>query len=141
MPDSELTDWQYDLGGVVIGAGTSVTLVETAGLGRPPVRDNDVDQPSMDGMFAGPDYWAARQVQFDAYVKIPGVPAACHDMVAALQAATDTAAVRLVEEAMALGVDAQEARAMRSQRHCTLVFDEDARPLVRRAPDRTSEPA
>jgi poly-beta-1,6-N-acetyl-D-glucosamine biosynthesis protein PgaD len=51
------------------------------------------------------------------------------------------AAVRLVEEAMALDVDAQEARAMRSQRHCTLVFDKDGRPLVRRAPDREPEPA
>lgn len=92
----ELADWQYDLGGVLIGLGTSVQVIETTGLGRPPVRDNDVDQPSMDGMFAGPDYWAARQVQFDAAIKIPGDAAACHTMVAALQAVTDTAAVRLV---------------------------------------------
>ncbi|MFE1452013.1 phage distal tail protein [Streptomyces olivaceoviridis] len=92
----ELTDWQYDLGGVVIGAGTSVDVREVTGLGRPPVRDNDVDQPSMDGTFAGPDYWAARQVQFDAAIKIPGDASACYDMVAALQAATDSAAVRLV---------------------------------------------
>lgn len=96
MPDPELADWQYDLGGVVIGADTSVQVLETAGLGRPPVRDNDVDQPSMDGMFAGPDYWAARQVQIDAAIKIPGEPDACHDMVASLQAASDAAAVRLV---------------------------------------------
>jgi hypothetical protein len=91
----ELADWQYDLGGVVIGAGTPVQVIETTGLGRPPVRDNDVDQPSMDGSFAGPDYWAGRQVQFDAAIKIPGDPAACYDMVAAIQAATDAAAVRL----------------------------------------------
>ena len=51
------------------------------------------------------------------------------------------AAVCLVEEVMALDVDAQEAQAMRSQRHCTLVFDKDARPVVRRSPDRESEPA
>jgi hypothetical protein len=96
VPDLELADWQYDLGGVLIGAGTSVNLIETAGLGRPPVRDNDVDQPSMDGAFAGPDYWAARQVQFDAAIKIPGSPDACHDMVAQLQAAAADPAVRLV---------------------------------------------
>lgn len=96
MPDLELADWQYDLGGVLIGAGTTVDVIETTGLGRPPVRDNDVDQPSMDGMFAGPDYWAARQIQFDAAIKVPGNAAACHDMVAALQAATDLTAVRLV---------------------------------------------
>lgn len=49
----------------------------------------------MDGVFAGPDYYAARQVQFDAAIRIPGDPAACHDMVAALQAAADNPAVRL----------------------------------------------
>ena len=96
MPDLDLTDWQYDLGGVLIGKGTVVNVIKVDGLGRPPVRDNDVDQPSMDGSFAGPDYWAARQIQFDAAIKIPGDPAACQDMVAALQAVTDAAAVRLV---------------------------------------------
>ena len=92
----ELTDWQYDLGGVVIGAGTSVNVIGTTGLGRPKVRDSDVDQPSMDGQFAGADYWTGRQVQIDAAIKIPGDPAACQDMVAALQAVTDAADVRLV---------------------------------------------
>jgi hypothetical protein len=96
VPALELANWQYDIGGVLIGAGTTVNVIEVTGLGRPPVRDNDVDQPSMDGQFAGPDYWAGRQIQFDAAIKIPGDPAACHDMVAALQAATDPAAVRLV---------------------------------------------
>jgi hypothetical protein len=91
-----LEDWQYDIGGVVIGAGTNVQVIETTGLGRPPVRESDVDQPSMDGQFAGPDYWAGRQIQFDAAIKIPGNAAACHDMVATLQAATDAASVRLV---------------------------------------------
>ncbi|MFF9287507.1 phage distal tail protein [Streptomyces griseosporeus] len=91
-----LEDWQYDIGGVIIGAGTSVQVRETAGLGRPPVRDADVDQPSMDGQFAGPDYWAGRQVQIDAAIRIPGDPAACHDVIAQIQAATDAAAVRLV---------------------------------------------
>jgi hypothetical protein len=92
----ELSDWQYDLGGVLIGADTSVQVLETAGLGRPPVRESDVDQPSMDGMFAGPDYWSGRRIQIDAAIKIPGDPGACHDMVAALEAVTDPASVRLV---------------------------------------------
>jgi hypothetical protein len=92
----ELTDWQYDVGGVLIGADTPVNVIETTGLGRPPVRDSDVDQPSMDGQFAGPDYWAGRQIQFDAAIKIPGDPAGCHDMVAQLQAATNASSVRLV---------------------------------------------
>ncbi|KPC73465.1 hypothetical protein ADL27_52065 [Streptomyces sp. NRRL F-6602] len=92
----ELSDWQYDVGGVVIGAGTPVNVIETSGLGRPPVRESDVDQPSMDGQFAGPDYWAGRTIQIDAAVKTPGDPAAAQDMVAALQAVTDAADVRLV---------------------------------------------
>lgn len=96
VPDIELGDWQYDVGGVVIGAGTRVNVIETAGLGRPPVRESDVDQPSMDGQFAGPDYWAGRTIQIDAAVKVPGDPGACHDVVAALQAVTDPADVRLV---------------------------------------------
>lgn len=93
----ELADYQYDVGGVLIGTGTSVNVISTKGLlGRPPVRDNDVDQPSMDGMFAGPDYWAGRQIQIDAAVKTPGDAGAAHDMVATLQAVTDAADVRLV---------------------------------------------
>jgi hypothetical protein len=96
VPLLELDDWQYDLGGVLIGSGTAVNVIETSGLGRPPVRDNDTDQPSMDGQFAGPDYWSGRQVQFDAAIKIPGDPDACHDMVASLQAVSDTPSVRLV---------------------------------------------
>ncbi|MEU5660071.1 hypothetical protein ABZ802_31310 [Streptomyces sp. NPDC047737] len=95
MPPLELTDWQYELGGVLMGAGTPIQVIETTGLGRPPVRDNDADQPGMDGAFAGPDYYASRQVQFDAAIRIPGDPAACHDVVAALQAAADDPAVRL----------------------------------------------
>ncbi|MEV8101062.1 hypothetical protein [Streptomyces sp. NPDC088135] len=95
MPLPELTDWQYELGGVLMGADTSIQVIETTGLGRPPSRENDADQPSMDGAFAGPDYYSTRQVQFDAAVRIPGDPAACHDVVAALQAAADDSAVRL----------------------------------------------
>ena len=92
----DLIDGQWDIGGVLIGTGTSVNIIDVTGLGRPPVRDSDVDQPSMDGQFAGPDYWSGRQVQFDAAIRIPGDPAACHDMVASLQAVTDPADVRLV---------------------------------------------
>ncbi|MCX5000984.1 phage distal tail protein [Streptomyces longwoodensis] len=91
-----LEDWQYDLGGVVIGRGTTIQVRDITGLGRPPVRDSDVDQPSSDGQFAGPDYWAGRQVQIDAAIRIPGDPEACYDTIATLQSATDPAAVRLV---------------------------------------------
>lgn len=95
MPLPELTDWQYEVGGVLMGASTPIQVIETTGLGRPPVRDNDTDQPGGDGVFAGPDYYAARQVQFDAAIRIPGNPAACHDVVEALQTVADDPTVRL----------------------------------------------
>src|ERR1044072_2711242 len=78
-----------------MGAGTPVQVIETLGVGRTPVRDNDSDQPSMDGVFAGPDYYNSRRVRFDAAVRTPGAPAACHDVVAALQSVADNPAVRL----------------------------------------------
>ncbi|MFW3477351.1 hypothetical protein [Streptomyces microflavus] len=49
----------------------------------------------MDGAFAGRDYYGARQVQIDAAIRVPGNPAACHDIIAALQADADNEDVRL----------------------------------------------
>lgn len=95
MPDITLTDGQIDIGGVPIGPGTQVNLIDITGLGRPPVRDNDTDQPSMDGTWPGPDYYAARQVQIDAAIKIPGDQLACDDLLAQLQEAIDEPSVRL----------------------------------------------
>lgn len=92
----DLADWQYDLAGALMGAGTSVNVIEVTGLGRPPVRDNDADRPSADGVFPGPDYWAGRQVQVDAAIKTPGDPAAAHNVLAAIQAGAADSAVRLV---------------------------------------------
>ncbi|MGW3400310.1 phage distal tail protein [Streptomyces zhihengii] len=95
MPDITLLEGQVDLGGIAIGKGTAVNILEMTGLGRPPVRDNDTDRPSMDGTWAGPDYWAARQIQIDAAIKIPGDGPACEAMLAALQAAAADTALRL----------------------------------------------
>lgn len=93
---TDLTGSQVDLGGVLLGKGTPVNIIEMTGLGRPPVRDNDTDRPSMDGTWAGPDYWAARQVQIDAAIKIPGDGPACEAYLAALQEACAGEADRLV---------------------------------------------
>lgn len=96
MPDLTLEEGQIDLGGVLIGKGTAVDVIEISGLGRPPVRDNDTEQPSSDGLWAGPDYFAARQVQIDAAIKIPGDGPACEAFLASLQQAAYDPAVRLV---------------------------------------------
>jgi hypothetical protein len=95
VPQVELTDWQYDMAGALIGAGTVVDVIGVTGLGRAPVRDNDVDQPGADGVFPGPDYWAGRQVQFDAAIRTPGDPVAAQDALAALYAGADDPTVRL----------------------------------------------
>ncbi|MEU9014240.1 hypothetical protein AB0D12_31625 [Streptomyces sp. NPDC048479] len=96
MPDLAITDGQIDFFGVAIGRGTPVNIRDITGLGRPPVRDNDSDQPSMDGAWPGPDYFAPRQVQIDAAIKIPGDQLACDDLLASLQQAAADTAVRLV---------------------------------------------
>ncbi|MFJ9799818.1 phage distal tail protein [Streptomyces sp. NPDC101145] len=90
-----LTDGQIDLCGTVIGSGTTVNLIEITGLGRPPVRDNDLDQPGHDGAWPGPDYFAPRSVQIDAAIKTPGDPTACETMLATLQQPAFDPAVRL----------------------------------------------
>lgn len=96
MPDLTLTTGQIDLAGTVIGKNTDVQVIDISGLGRPPVRDNDIDQPSADGSWPGPDYFAPRQVQIDAAIRIPGQRAAALDVLAALQRPAADTAVRLV---------------------------------------------
>ncbi|MFB7359665.1 phage distal tail protein [Streptomyces gardneri] len=95
MTDPTLTTGQLDLAGVVIGADTNVQIRAITGLGRPPVRDNDADQPSLDGVWPGPDYYTARPVQIDAAIRIPGDRAAALDILADLQQPAHDAAVRL----------------------------------------------
>jgi hypothetical protein len=95
VPEPEITDGQIDLCGTVIGRGTTVNIIDIKGLGRPPVRDNDQDQPSMDGSWPGPDYFAPRSVQIDAAIKTPGDPVACEDMLHTLQQPAHDPAVRL----------------------------------------------
>lgn len=95
MPDPELIDGQIDLGGILLGPETPVNIIDLSGLGRAPVRDADVDQPSMDGTFAGLDYYASRQVQIDAAIKTPGDSEACEELLATMIDAYDDPAVRL----------------------------------------------
>ncbi|WP_448333495.1 phage distal tail protein [Streptomyces sp. DSM 41534] len=90
----ELADWQHELGGVLIGAGTSVQVRAIEGLGQPPVRTSDVEPPSEDGLWIGRDYYGGRVVRIDAAVRVIGNPAGVLDQLAALQDAADTPAVR-----------------------------------------------
>lgn len=73
----ELADYQHQLGAVLIGRGTDITIRAIEGLGQPPVRTADIDPPGEDGTWLGADYYSGRTVKIDAAIKIvedvPGV--------------------------------------------------------------------
>jgi hypothetical protein len=90
----ELVDYQHQLGPVLIGRGTSITIRAIEGLGQVAPRTTDVEPPGEDGLWLGPDYYGGRTVRIDAAVKNPGNSSAVLDTLALLQDASDTAAVR-----------------------------------------------
>ncbi|MFI6054084.1 phage distal tail protein [Streptomyces violascens] len=92
---ASLTDFQHDLGGVVIGAGTPISIATMEGLGRASVRTGDVDPPHADGVWLGADYYSGRTIRIDAAIKTPGDPAAALDVLAALERLHEDPAVRL----------------------------------------------
>ncbi|MFB7649463.1 hypothetical protein ACFC0S_15595 [Streptomyces sp. NPDC056084] len=90
-----LTDFQYDLGGMVIGTNTPVPVATVEGLGRATVRTADVDPPHADGTWLGGDYYNGRTIRIDAAIKTPGNPAAALDILAQLEQLHDDPALRL----------------------------------------------
>jgi hypothetical protein len=90
-----LVDYQHQLGGYLIGRNTPVTIETIEGLGRAEVRTSDVDPPLADGTWPGVDYYTGRTVRIAAAVKTPGDPAGALDIIAGLQAAADSASIRL----------------------------------------------
>ncbi|MFB7738227.1 hypothetical protein ACFC08_28340 [Streptomyces sp. NPDC056112] len=90
----QLVDGRHQLGTVLIGRGTPVVVAAIEGLGQPPQRNQDVEPPGEDGLWLGPDYYSGRSLRIDASIKMPGNQAGALDVLAALQADADTAAVR-----------------------------------------------
>ncbi|MFH9425974.1 hypothetical protein [Streptomyces sp. NPDC017529] len=90
----ELEDGQHQLGPVLIGKGTAVTIAAIEGLGQPPLRTADVELAGEDGLWLGADYYSGRTLRLDAAIKIPGKPQGVLDKLAELQNAADTPAVR-----------------------------------------------
>jgi hypothetical protein len=89
-----LDDGQHQLGTVLIGAGTSVPVAAIEGLGQPEMRTQDVEPPGEDGLWIGADFYSGRTIRIDAGIKTPGSQQQALDILAALQADADTAAVR-----------------------------------------------
>ncbi|MFF3976967.1 phage distal tail protein [Streptomyces sp. NPDC001828] len=92
---ASLSDFQHDLGGLLIGAGTPISIANVEGLGRAPVRTGDVDPPHEDGTWLGADYYSGRTIRIDAAIKTPGDPAAALDILAMLERLHDDPALRL----------------------------------------------
>ncbi|MFM9373279.1 phage distal tail protein [Streptomyces sp. Da 82-17] len=65
----ELADYQHQLGGVLIGAGTDVTIRAIEGLGQTPLRTSDVEPAGEDGLWLGPDFYSGRTIRIDAAIK------------------------------------------------------------------------
>ncbi|MFJ2279219.1 phage distal tail protein [Streptomyces sp. NPDC087866] len=90
----ELIDGQHQLGDVLIGKGTPVTIKTIEGLDLPGMRTSDVEPPGEDGLWLGRDYYNGRTLRIDAAVRVPGDQAGALDVAAALQETADDEAVR-----------------------------------------------
>lgn len=90
----ELADDQHQLGSLLIGKGTSVTIATIEGLGKPSSRTGDVEPAGEDGTWLGIDHYAGRVLRIDAAVKVPGDPETVWDVLADLQDEADTPEVR-----------------------------------------------
>lgn len=79
-----LEDWQYEVGGVLMGPGTPFKVAAVEGLGAADVRTADVEPPSEDGTWLGADYFAGRTIRLDVGIRAVGAPGAVMDHIAAL---------------------------------------------------------
>jgi len=86
--------FQFALGGVTFGHGTSILVSDVKGLSRPPVRETDVDMWG-DGTVPGTDWYAPRSVRISAGIRTPGDPGAALDLLASLEEQADADEVRL----------------------------------------------
>lgn len=89
-----LGDYQFDIGGLVLGTGTLIPVGEVSGFGSPERRTADVDNPVDDGGFPGIDLWAARLVSLEAGIRTVADPAAALDLLARIEQITGNDSVR-----------------------------------------------
>ncbi|WP_372407401.1 hypothetical protein [Streptomyces luteireticuli] len=90
----ELQDWQLEVGDVLMGADTDILVSNIDGIGSPEMRTQDVEDPAGDGAFPGTDRYGPRTLRIEAGIRTPGRPAAALDLLAQLEQAVDTPAVR-----------------------------------------------
>ncbi|MFE7129330.1 hypothetical protein ACFVIM_00525 [Streptomyces sp. NPDC057638] len=97
-----LKDWQIDVAGLILGPGSPYVLADVTGLGAPPLRTQDVDNPVDDGAYPGVDYYGQRLVRIEAAIRTPGDPAAATDALARLHEAAARPSVRRTAGALAV---------------------------------------
>lgn len=62
-------DWQFQLGGLLIGDCCTVCLVGVDGLGEPAPKTRDVDLDMSNGVVFGPDFTSSRAVALNVVAK------------------------------------------------------------------------
>lgn len=62
MTTPTLSDFQMQIGTLVMGAGTSYRITKVSGLGQPDRRNRDIARPLFDGDFKGSSYYQSRTV-------------------------------------------------------------------------------
>ncbi|MFB7576723.1 hypothetical protein [Streptomyces sp. NPDC056165] len=97
-----LGDWQFDVGGMVIGTGTLVPVGEINGVGAPGRRTADVDNPTDDGGFPGVDLFGTRTLSIEAGIRSPDNPAKALDLLAQLEETTGDDKIRKTAGALAV---------------------------------------
>jgi hypothetical protein len=95
-----LTDYQHELGGVVLGTGTVYPVARLDGLGLPGMRTQDSALATDDGEVAGVDRLEGREVTWEGGVKLPGDPSGALNALATLQNAFDNVTVRATANAV-----------------------------------------
>lgn len=62
--------WQLEIGGLVLGSGTSYQIHADGpdGFGLPDLRTSDLPRPQDHGMFFGADFFASRTLAFDVWL-------------------------------------------------------------------------
>jgi hypothetical protein len=62
-------DWQFQINGLTIGAGTPYLIMGVTGLGQPDVRSSDLDKSTEDGSYYGVDTYQARTIGITLSIK------------------------------------------------------------------------
>lgn len=95
-----LSDYQQEIGGVVLGTGTAYTVAKVDGLGMTGVRTQDAPLEWDDGEIAGVDRLEGREIIWEGGVSMPGDPGGALDAIGALQDVFDDEQVRTTPNAV-----------------------------------------